>query len=115
MFQVIKYSLIFLLLTLGLIALYIGIRQFKLSPEKSSFGQKIKKSVLFGFALSFPILLFFIAISIYLWDKANSVIDFSGVPSVIFFFAIPAFIIGSIGAFIQISYLEFLVYRKKKR
>ena len=115
MFQVIKYSLLLLLLILGVTALYIGIRQFRLSSKKSSFGQKIKKSILFGFAFGFLTLLFFIAVPILLWDNANQVINFDGTPSAIIFFAIPAFIVCSIGAFSQISYMEFLVHSGRKK
>ena len=109
-----RVLLIILVIAVGLVTALIGFRALKLCDKKLTVFQKIKKSFTCGFMFSISIFAFFSAIPISLWNDSHLNLDINTTLSFFFLMFMPCVIIVTIGMFIQISYLEFLVHSGKK-
>ncbi|HNE05004.1 MAG TPA: hypothetical protein PLT08_10835 [Anaerolineales bacterium] len=111
----VKALLLILAVGVGSIATLIGFRRLRLSDENLTVFQKMKKSIAAGFMFSVAILSFFSAIPIFLRSNIHLDFDVNKIFPLFSCIFIPCLIIISIGVFIQISYLEFLIHSGKKK
>lgn len=109
-----KIPFIILVVAIGTITAFIGLRELKLLDKKLTLFQKIKKSLTCGLMFSISIFAFISALPSSFGNASGLYLD---VNTIFFFFScifIPCLIVITIGMFIHISYLEFLVHSGKK-
>ena len=109
-----KILSIIVVVAVGTITALIGFRELKLPDKKLTFFQKVKKSLTSGLMFSIRIFALFSALPISFGNVSSLYLD---VNTIFLFFScifISCLIVVTIGMFIQISYLEFLVHSGKK-
>lgn len=98
----------------GTITALIGFRELKLPDKKLTFSQKIKRSLTSGFMFSISIFALISALPISFGNVSSLYLDIN---TIFLFFScifISCLIVVTVGMFIQISYLEFLISSGKK-
>jgi hypothetical protein len=108
-----KFLLLALVIVVSVAMVIIAIRQINISEKKMTAFRKLKKSLIFGCGVNSLLLMFFFGIQILFWDGSLRWINLSALLIFGACFLIPVQVIGTIGGFVQITYLEFLARQTK--
>ena len=106
--------LIFLVAILSLIIIMMQIRMDNINTT-FTFAEKLKRSLIAGFMLSILLLSLFAAILVPGWNYSFMETDFSTILIAIACLVIPAQILGTVGLFMRLTYINFLWSKSTKK